>query len=204
MGLGYGTKVTNSVYATRSLEAVAMACSGAEIAMALPLTANRPCPFSKERLGRLRATDARITGEAGRINLNWVAAGIINGDVSARNCSENFWKLRASIDDRERMMDCLKIGWILITLSASTAPRTTAVNERRTNRWQAGRREANPRLGRVYLAARLGRGPDLKERRPATRATIDIRWGLARCPSRVARHVEGQVDRFTALRRGPR
>src|SRR5678815_4435224 len=59
--------------ASRVLEAEAMACSGGEIA--LHPAVNSGSPVLRGGVSRQQTYEARITGEGGRLNLNWVMAG---------------------------------------------------------------------------------------------------------------------------------
>ena len=66
-------RITLSGNANRALEAVAMACSGSEVAMH-PAT-NPGSPALQGRVSNHQSYAARITGEGGRLNLNWLVAG---------------------------------------------------------------------------------------------------------------------------------
>src|SRR3954452_11857932 len=59
--------------ANRVLEAEAMACSGSEIA--LHPAVGPGSPLLRGGLSRTQTWETRITGEGGRLNLNWVVAG---------------------------------------------------------------------------------------------------------------------------------
>src|ERR1700731_1084664 len=67
------SRLTLSGNANRVLEAEAMACSGAEIALH-PIV--RPgSPNLRRQMEGRQSYEARITGEGGRLNLNWLVAG---------------------------------------------------------------------------------------------------------------------------------
>src|SRR5436305_13221828 len=57
----------------RILEAQAMAASGAEVAMAPTIKPNSP--NLQGRFGPRQTYGVRITGEGGRLNINWLVAG---------------------------------------------------------------------------------------------------------------------------------
>jgi len=57
----------------RILEAQAMAASGAEVAMAPAIKPNSPNLQGK--FGPRQSYSVRITGEGGRLNINWLVAG---------------------------------------------------------------------------------------------------------------------------------
>jgi hypothetical protein len=203
--LDIGTKVTNSGYANRSLEAVAMACSGAEIAMAIPFNSKPNLPVLKGTFGKTQSYDARITGEAGRINLNWVAAGLLTGDQMRHELLRKFLEVKGiDLNDRDRMIDCLK-DWVdpdnLVSLNGAED--------------DGGYKAANRPLASLEDLKRI-RGweeftsqPDwdadltLKSDAPPTQGTIDIRWASRDVLLSLPEMTEGQVDRFIAVRRGP-
>src|SRR5919201_4603965 len=67
------SQLTLSGNANRTLEAEALACSGAEIATHPAVSPGSPNLQGK--IDNRRSYDARITGEGGRLNLNWLVAG---------------------------------------------------------------------------------------------------------------------------------
>jgi hypothetical protein len=67
-----GARLNLSGNARRQLEASALAASGAEVALH-PL-AKPGSEALKESFGSSQSFEARITGEGGRLNLNWIAA----------------------------------------------------------------------------------------------------------------------------------
>ena len=71
--LDINSRVTLSGNANRALDAEAMACSGTEVALN---PAVKPgSPVLTGGLGRARTYEAHITGEGGRLNINWLVAG---------------------------------------------------------------------------------------------------------------------------------
>ena len=71
--LDIDSRLTLSGNANRLLEAEAMACSGAEVA--LHPSTKPGSPNLRGGLGAGKSYEARITGEGGRLNLNWLVAG---------------------------------------------------------------------------------------------------------------------------------
>src|SRR6188768_2317907 len=71
--LDINAQLTQNGDASRVLEAEAMACSGGEIA--LHPAVNSGSPVLRGGVSRQQTYEARITGEGGRLNLNWVMAG---------------------------------------------------------------------------------------------------------------------------------
>src|SRR3954463_13416057 len=107
--LDVNTTLTNSGYANRSLEAIAMASSGVDVAMYPGVEPG--WAVLKGRFGATEGYEARITGEAGRINLNWVVAGILTNPAAGAIRREFLRKYLENKDidlnERERMIDCL-------------------------------------------------------------------------------------------------
>ena len=71
--LDIDSRLTLSGSANRVLEAEAMACSGAEVALHPKREADSP--NLRRRINARESYEARITGEGGRLNLNWLVAG---------------------------------------------------------------------------------------------------------------------------------
>ena len=93
--------------ASRVVEAAAMAASGGEIALH---PAVRPgSPLLRGGMSRTQTFEARITGEGGRLNLNWVIAG----ENPARIELLRRYLERKGIDlnERDHMIDTL-LDWV--------------------------------------------------------------------------------------------
>src|SRR5256885_14797534 len=97
--------------ANRNLEAVAMACSGAEVALH---------PAVKPGSSLLHASfpqnqsfSARITGEGGRLNLNAIAAATIaNPNSPYRELLRKYLEVKGvDLNERDHMIDAL-LDWI--------------------------------------------------------------------------------------------
>ena len=91
----------------RILEAQAMAASGAEVAITPTIKPNSPNLEGK--FGPRQSYSARITGEGGRLNINWLVAGenparieILRRYLEAKGIDLN---------ERDHMMDCL-LDWV--------------------------------------------------------------------------------------------
>jgi hypothetical protein len=67
------SRLTVSGNASRILEAEAMACSGAEVAMHPLITPTSP--NLRRQMESRQSYEARFTGEGGRLNINWLVAG---------------------------------------------------------------------------------------------------------------------------------
>lgn len=201
--LDINTKLTNSGYANRSLEAVAMACSGVDVAFHPSVQPG--WPVLKGRFGASQSYDTRITGEAGRINLNWIVAGSPAGTDSPRRELLRKYLENKGIDlnERDQMIDCL-IDWIdpdnLVSLNGAED--------------EAGYKAANRPLGNLEELKRVRGWEEFTSRpdweadftlyTPVTDAgAIDVRWASRDVLLALPGMTEGVVDRFIALRRGP-
>jgi type II secretory pathway component PulK len=91
----------------RALEARALAFSGLEIALH-PL-ASAQTPALHRRVDATHSYNARITGEGGKLNLNWLLAG---NDLRKINLLKRYFELRGlDFQQREILADCMQ-DWI--------------------------------------------------------------------------------------------
>jgi hypothetical protein len=200
--LDINTKLTNSGYGNRSLEAVAMACSGVDVAFHPSVQPG--WPVLKGRFGASQGYETRITGEAGRLNLNWIVAGILTGQETRRELLRKFLEIKGiDLNEREQMIDCL-VDWIdpdnLVQLNGAED--------------EAGYKAANKPLGNLEELKRV-RGweeftsradweADLTLYTPVEAAgAIDVRWASRDVLLALPGMTEGLADRFIAFRGGP-
>lgn len=105
--LDIDSRLTVSGKANRTIEAEAMACSGAEVA--LHPRVKTGSPNLRKRINARESYEARITGEGGRLNLNWIVAGEDPGRLEIlRKYLEN---KGIDLNEREHMIDCL-LDWV--------------------------------------------------------------------------------------------
>jgi general secretion pathway protein K len=105
--LDINSRLTLSGSANRILEAEAMACSGAEVALHPSVKANSP--NLSRRINARESYEARITGEGGRLNLNWLLAG---EDPHRLEILRKFLEVKGvDLNERDRMIDCL-LDWV--------------------------------------------------------------------------------------------
>lgn len=91
----------------RALEARALAFSGLQVALH-PLTTLKT-PELRQQMGRGRGYQARIIGEGGKYNLNWLLAG---EDPRKIEMFKRYLELKGiNFQDRERLVDCL-LDWV--------------------------------------------------------------------------------------------
>src|SRR5438309_5516319 len=93
--------------AKRVLEAEAMACSGAEVALHPIIKPGSP-NLRRQMEGR-QSYEARISGEGGRLNVNWLVAG---EDPKRLEILRRYLENKGiDLNERDRMMDSL-LDWV--------------------------------------------------------------------------------------------
>jgi Type II secretion system (T2SS), protein K len=105
--LDIDSRITLSGKANRALEAEAMACSGSEVAMHPVIK-----PGSAALVGRIDARQsykARITGEGGRLNLNWLVSG--ENPQRLELLRKYLESQKIDLNERDHMIDCL-LDWV--------------------------------------------------------------------------------------------
>jgi general secretion pathway protein K len=101
--LDIDSRLTLSGNASRVVEAEAMASSGAEVALSPTVEAGSSALHGS--LGRNQTYEARITGEGGRLNLNWIVAG---ENPQRLELLRRYLEVKGvDINERDRMVDCL-------------------------------------------------------------------------------------------------
>ena len=109
--LDIDSRLTLSGHANRILEAEALACSGAEVAIH-----PRVKPGAKALVGgfgRDQRYEARITGEAGRLNINWLAARELASPLSPQGeVLRKYLEIKGiDLNERDQMIDAL-LDWV--------------------------------------------------------------------------------------------
>src|ERR1035441_4127865 len=105
--LDIDSRLTLSGNANRVLEAEALACSGAEVALH-PLI--KPDSLNlNHRLNSRESYRVQITGEGGRLNLNWLLAG--EDPVRLGILRRYLDRKGIDLNERDQMIDCL-LDWV--------------------------------------------------------------------------------------------
>lgn len=179
----------------RILEAQAMAASGAEVAMVPTIKQNSP--NLQGRFGPRQSYSARITGEGGRLNINWLVAG---ENPDRIEILRRYLEIKGiDLNERDRMIDCL-LDWVdpddLVRLNGAEA--------------EEGYQPSNALLVRVDELKKV-RGWDAITSTPGwddeltvnSSGPVDLVWA----PRDVLRALPGftdpMVERFLQLRAGP-
>ena len=203
--LDINTRLTLSGSANRLLEAEAMACSGAEIAMNPAVK-----PGSIVLRGSFppnQSFAARITGEGGRLNLNRIAAAAIADPNSPyRELLRKYLEVKGiDLNERDHMIDTL-LDWIdpdnLVRLNGAedeagyqprNGPLKTLDEVRRIRGWEEFTSNPNWQEDFTLYTLNEGNAPMKIDVNSASRDVLLALPGFT----------EPLVDRFLELRRGP-
>jgi general secretion pathway protein K len=193
--LDIDSRLTLSGSANRMLEAEALACSGAEIAMHPSINAGSP--ILRRNIDSRKSYEARISGEGGRLNLNWLLAGEDPKRVGIlRRYLEN---KDIDLNERNRMLDCL-LDWVdpddLERLNGAEA----------TDEY----RPSNSPLTRIDELKRIKGWADITSQPHwdddftlNSSGPIDLAWASRDVLLALPGMTPDLVDRFLLLRRGP-
>jgi general secretion pathway protein K len=192
--LNIDSRLTLNGNSSRVTEAEAMAASGSEIAMH---PAVKPgSPLLRGAVSRTQTFEARITGEGGRLNINWLVAG---EDPQRLELLRKYLEVKGvELNDRDKMIDCL-LDWIdadnLVRLNGAEAdgayqPKNmllTRVDElKRIKGWKDF--TSQPDWDAAFTLNSLG--------------PIDLAWAPREVLLALPGMTDRSVDAFLALRRG--
>jgi general secretion pathway protein K len=106
--LNIDSRLILSGYANRNLEALALACSGVEVAMHPKTTPGAEA--LEGSFGRGQEYQARMTGESGRININWIVAAPEN--PARLELLRKYLEIKGvDLNERDQMIDTL-LDWV--------------------------------------------------------------------------------------------
>jgi hypothetical protein len=188
------SRLTVNAAAARVTEAEAMACSGAEIALH---PAVKPgSSLLHGRVTRGQRYEARITGEGGRLNLNWVVAG---ENPDRLEILRRFLERKGiDLNERDHMIDCL-LDWV----DADNLVRLNGSED------EGDYRPANTLLARIDDLKRV-RGWEAFTRQldwdaeltVNSTGPIDLAWATRDMLMSLPGVTEPLIDQFLTLRRG--
>lgn len=194
--LDINTRLTLSGAANRVLEAEAMACSGAEIALH---PAVKPgLEILHGSFPPIQSYEARITGEAGRLNINRLIVGENPANIELLR---HYLEVKGvDLNERDRMIDCL-LDWI----DPDNLARVNGAED------DNGYTPANQPLRTIDELKRVKGWEEFTSRAEwdadFTLATpnpqIDVNWASRDVLLALPGMTEGLADRFIATRRGP-
>ncbi len=181
--------------AARVMEAEAMACSGSEIALHPAVTPGSP--ILRGGISRTQTYAARITGEGGRLNLNWLVAG--ENPARLELLRKYLETQDIDLNERDHMIDCL-LDWVdpdnLVRLNGAEAddnyrPRNTLFPRVEELRQVRGWEEFTARPDWDANFTVNSTGP------------IDLAWAPRELLLSLPGMTEPLVDQFLTFRRGP-
>jgi general secretion pathway protein K len=194
--LDIDTRLTNSGSANRALEAEALACSGAEIALHPNVKAGSS--LLRGNFGPNQSYETRVTGEGGRLNVNLLVAG---QNPQFVELLRRYLEVKGvDLNERDHMIDCL-LDWVdpdnLVRLNgAEDDPGYKAANKPLTNLDE---------LKRVRGWEEFTSRPDWDAELTimSTSPQIDVVWAPRNVLLALPGMTEGLVDRYLTMRRGP-
>ncbi len=193
--LDIDTRISLSGDANRVLEAEAMACSGTEIALHPAVKPNSP--VLKGGFGKNQRYEVRITGEGGRLNLNWLLAG---ENPARLEILRKYLEIKGvDLNERDRMIDCL-LDWVdpdnLVRLNGAEAegdyqPANELLTRLEDLKKVKGWKEFTSTPGWDQDFTLNSTGP------------IDVAWASRSVLMALPGLTDQLVDRFLAARQGP-
>lgn len=193
--LDINSRLSLSGNTNRVLEAEAMACSGAEVALH-PLV--KPgSPNLVRHIGRTKSYEAHISGEGGRLNINWIVAG---EDPNRLEILRRYLENKGiDLNEREHMMDCL-LDWVdpddLVRLNGAEASDDYHPGNALFTRID----ELKNIKGWAEFTSQPGWDEDFTLN---SAGPIDVAWASRDILLALPGMTNGVVDRFLELRRGP-
>jgi general secretion pathway protein K len=189
------SQITLSGNANRMLDAEAMACSGAEVALHPGV---KPGAASLEgTIGRGKTYQAQISGEGGRLNINWILAG---EDPARLGLLRRYLENKGiDLNERDHMMDCL-LDWV----DPDNIPRLNGAEE------SEDYHPDNALLTRLDTLKKVKGWEEFtsipgwdKDFTLNSSGPIDMTWASRDVLLVLPGMTEPMVDRFLQLRRGP-
>lgn len=180
--------------ANRRLEAEAMACSGAEIAFHPQIKPGSPNLI--RQIDRQKGYEAHITGEGGRLNINWLVAG---EDPNHLEILRRYLANKGiDLNERQHMIDCL-LDWVdpdnLVRLNGAEASESYQPANTLLTRID----DLKKVKGWEEFTAVPGWDDDLTLN---SSGPIDVAWASRDVLLALPGMNESLVDRFLELRRG--
>lgn len=193
--LAINTRLTLSGTANRILEAQAMACSGAEVA--LHPSVKPDSPNLHRQVGDRENYEAHITGEGGRLNLNWLLAG--EDPVRLEVLRRYLGNKGIDLNERDRMIDCL-LDWVdpdnLVRLNGSEDTQDYQPANRLLTRLD----QLKTVMGWAEFTSTPGWDDELTLN---SGGPVDLMWASRDVLMALPGMTDTIIEQFLALRRGP-
>jgi hypothetical protein len=193
--LDIDSQLTLAGRANRVLEAEAMACSGAEVGLHPSIKPGSP--NLRSQFSNRQSYEARITGEGGRLNLNWLVAG---EDPRRLEILRKYLENKGvDLNERDYMIDCL-LDWVdpdnLVRLNGAEE----SENYHPANKLLTRIDELKKVKGWLEFTSTPGWDEDLTLN---SNGPIDPTWASRDVLMALPGMVDVVIDNFLKLRRGP-
>jgi len=193
--LDIDSRITLSGRANRSVEAEAMACSGVEVALHPAVQASSS--VLKENFPPAQSFETNISGEGGRLNINWIVAG--ENPAHLELLRKYLEGKGIDLNERDRMIDCL-LDWV----DPDNLVRLNGAED------EGDYHPANQLLTRIEDLKKVKGWSDFTANARweddftlSSTGPIDLMWASRAVLLSLPGMTEELVDRFLALRRGP-
>jgi general secretion pathway protein K len=190
------SRLTLSAGASRILDAEAMACSGAEVALHPAIKPSSPNLVG--RMGAGKSYEAHITGEGGRLNVNWLVAG--ENPTRMEILRKYLENKGIDLNERDHMMDCL-LDWVEPTTGLhhlNAPPETDDYHPAHALLMRVEELKQVAGWGEFTSAPGWDQDFTLNSSGP-----VDVTWASRDVLLALPGMNEQLVDRFLELRRGP-
>ena len=194
--LDIDSRLALSGNANRVLAAEAMAASGADVALHPSIALGSPNLHKK--MGDRESYDVAVTGEGGRLNLNWLTAG---EDPTRVEILRRYLELKGiEMNDRDTMIDSL-LDWVSpnVGLHHLNAP-PESDDYRPAHAPLTSVDELRKVFGWTEFTSKLGWDEDFTIN---SSGPIDLAWASRDVLRALPGMRDDLVDRFLQLRRGP-
>lgn len=194
--LDIDSRLALSGHASRALAAEAMAASGAEVALYPKIAPSSPNLHRK--MGDRERYDVGVTGEGGRLNLNWLAAG---NDPTRVGILRRYLEFKGmELNDRDTMIDSW-LDWVLPGAGLhrlNAPPESDDYHPRHAPLTSVN--ELKEIFGWTGFTSKLGWDEEFTI---DSSGPIDLVWASRDVLRALPGMGDDVVDRFLQLRRGP-
>jgi hypothetical protein len=192
--LDIGARLSLSGHANRILEAEALACSGAEVAMHPNITLDSNALVGG--FGRDQRYEVRITGEGGRLNIRWLVAG---ENPAHLEVLRKYLEIKGvDLNEREQMIDTL-LDWV----DPDNLVRLNGAED------EPGYKPANKMITRIDELKKIKGWEELTSAKDwdadftlESSGPIDIKWASRDVLLSLPGVSEDRVDQFLTMRSG--
>ena len=193
--LDIDSRITLSGNASRVVEAEAMASSGAEVA--LDPAVEPGSSVLRGSLGRNQTYEARMTGEGGRLMLNWIVSGENPQRIALLR---KYLEVKGvDLNERDRMIDTL-----LDYVDPDDLPRLNGAESEQDYQPRNALLQRVEELKKIKGWEKFTTGPDWDaDFTLYSSGPIDLAWASREVLLALPGLNEPIVDRFLELRRGP-